>query len=148
MVLTALSLNPRAELKRLLKRAPITEDQRPHREQPRAILPQRRLNPSEIARLIERYQAGASVPVAVAEFGIHRTTVLRILERHGVPRRPETRKLTDEQVIEAADLYASGLSTVKVGAIFGVDAETIRKAFMRIGVQLRSRRGIKDPSDQ
>ena len=81
------------------------------------------------------------MPQIVERFGIHRTTVLAHLERHGVPRRPETRKLSEQQIADAAQLYESGLSTVKVGAIYGVDAETIRKAFIRADVKLRARRG-------
>ncbi len=142
VVLKALSLNPQPEVKALLDRSPSDTGSRQRRKRPRVVVTQRRLTELEILDLVAMYEDGASVPDVVTRFGIHRTTVLRTLERHGVPRRPEIRKLGDDQRAEAAELYASGLSTVKVGAIFSVDAETIRKAFIRAGVQLRPRRGI------
>jgi hypothetical protein len=134
-------LNPQRRLKALLKKEPTTDAPKRKRIKPRVVVAQRRLTAGEVDDLIEVYKAGATVPQVVEQFGIHRTTVLAHLERRDVPRRPETRKLTGEQVADAGKLYASGLSTVKVGAIYGVDAETIRKAFIRSGLKLRPRRG-------
>jgi predicted DNA-binding protein YlxM (UPF0122 family) len=74
-------------------------------------------------------------------YEIHRTTVLDHLKRAGVPTRPNRRKLTDEQVKEAARLYQGGLSLKAVGQRFGVDAQTVRKKLKKAGVTIRPKPG-------
>ena len=108
---------------------------------PVARQPQHRLDPDETNELLTYYRAGASVRETVACFGLHRTTVLALLERHGVPRRPHVRKLTDRQLERGAEMYAAGQSLKTVGMALQVDAETVRKAFIRAGVELRPRPG-------
>jgi DNA-directed RNA polymerase specialized sigma24 family protein len=102
---------------------------------------QRRLDPAEVRALVDAYVAGATVPELVDRFGIHRTTVLDHLKRNDIRRRPQVRKLSDRQVAEAAELYSNGLSTVKVAAMFDVNADTVRKALHRTGVEVRPARG-------
>jgi transposase len=118
----------------------------PTPERPRPVVPrqlqrQLRLEEREILQLISDYVSGASVPELAARYQIHRTTVIEHLQRHAIPRRPQTRKLTDAQVEEAAQRYASGVSTIQLGQHYGVDTETIRKELHRAGVQLRPARG-------
>jgi hypothetical protein len=117
-------------------------------EQPQSLPPtrtvqvQKRLEAQQIALLLARYSDGASVLQLTRDFRIHRTTVLAYLERHGIPRRANTRKLTDAQVAEAGVLYGQGWSLIRLGEHFGVDDETVRRSLRRIGVQLRPRRGV------
>lgn len=59
---------------------------------PRQVL--RRLRPVVIDQLIAAYAKGLSVRRLVELFGVHRTTVLAHLERHGVARRRSVCKLT------------------------------------------------------
>ena len=80
--------------------------------------------------MLDYYRAGNSVRETGNRFGLHRTTVLALLERHGVPRRPNVRKLTDRQLKRGAELYAAGQSLKTVGMAPQVDAETVRKAFI------------------
>jgi hypothetical protein len=49
------------------------------------------------------YEAGASHPVVAKSFGINRTTTLLHLERRGVRRHANERKLSDEDVRVAAE---------------------------------------------
>jgi hypothetical protein len=140
VVLRAQLLNLSPTIERLLKKLPGTHavDTVSRR---RTVKLQRRLVEVQVLELVASYEDGASVPELVENFGIHRTTVMAHLQRRGVPRRPNVRKLSDKHVAQAARLYASGLSTVKIGEQFDVDAETVRKALIREGVRLRPRRG-------
>jgi hypothetical protein len=101
-----------------------------------------RLDAERILELVKAYEGGASVRTLTAQYGIHRTTVMAHLERHGVTRRPNRRKLTDRMVAEATQLYNEGWSTVQLGRRFHVDDETVRRALRRVGVVLRPRRGV------
>jgi hypothetical protein len=104
---------------------------------------QTRLRSAVVDELVRTYQDGSSVRQLAATFSISRTTVLAHLEKRGVPRRVQHRKLTDEDVRAAADLYGHGLSLTAVGQQFRVDAQTVRKEFSRAGVVTRPRRGWK-----
>lgn len=77
--------------------------------------------------MAEEYRAGDTVPMLVERYGVHRTTILGHLERMGVPRRAQKRKLTDAQVKEAKRLYRLGLSYAELGRKFGVSGDTVKK---------------------
>ena len=91
--------------------------------------------------MLADYVAGHSVSRISKTYNLHRTTVLEHLERNGVDRRPLVRKLTDEQVAQATQLYATGISLVDVAAQFDVNAATIRREFTKAGITIRPRRG-------
>jgi AraC-like DNA-binding protein len=74
-------------------------------------------------------------------FGINRETALEHLKRAGISRRPHVRKLTDQLVQRAGQLYATGLSLKNVAAHFNVNETTVRNEFTRAGIQVRPRRG-------
>jgi len=102
---------------------------------------QRRLSPADVDDLIATYRAGATIRHLAAEFGIHRTTVVGHLDRHGVPRHSELAVRESGTLEEAAGLYASGLSLADVADRFGIDAQTVANRFRRAGVAVRPRRG-------
>ena len=106
---------------------------------PRAI--QRRLNTTEIGRLVAGYRAGQSLSDLAKEFCIHHRTVAAHLEQCGVPRRINARKFTNNDVDEAARRYRAGESLATVGNAFNVDAATVRRELQRAGVTIRRRRG-------
>ncbi len=54
-----------------------------------------------------------------------------------VPRHPAKRKLTDAQVQRAATRYSFGLSIAALAEELDVNAETLRKEFIRSGVRRR-----------
>lgn len=103
----------------------------PHRKQ-------RRLTPLQVGQLADGYRAGESVGTLAAAFGVHRTTVLGHLEKHGVAQRPNTRKLTDEAVAVLAESYLAGKSMEGLGERFGVSTETIRKELRGAGIERRA----------
>jgi lambda repressor-like predicted transcriptional regulator len=81
------------------------------------------------------------VPDLVAQFGIHRTTVLAHLQRRGIGRRAQQRKLPDAQVEEASRLDQAGMSLAELGQRFDVNPATVNKELRRAGVPIRPRRG-------
>ncbi len=100
---------------------------------------QRRLGPEEIDELVAAFQAGATLREVAAQFGVHRTTVSKQLERRGVRRRQ--RSLDSSELAEALRLYRTGLSTIAIGQQLGFDGGTIWQALRRAGVQLRDSHG-------
>ena len=91
--------------------------------------------------MLADYVAGHSVEQLTKSYSLHRTTVLEHLEKNGVERRRNIRKLTDQQVAEAAQLYATGISLVHVAEQFDANEGTIRREFANAGVVVRPRRG-------
>lgn len=102
---------------------------------------QHRLETQEILELVQAYVAGSTVKQLTARFRLDRTTVLAHLDRQGITRRPNGRKLSDEEVAEAARLYRDGWSLRRLGQHLGVDDETVRQRLLKAGVQLRAQRG-------
>lgn len=110
---------------------------------PRPRQQQRRLAHDQIADLLVKYTDGTSVLALAEEYGIHRTTVMEILEREGIPRRPCTRRMTDDDVARAAVQYATGQSLAVVGEAFGVSPKTVAREFARAGIATRPQPGAK-----
>jgi len=100
-----------------------------------------RLGRADVEQLIAAYAEGNSVAQLVGRFKVHRTTVFAHLERNGASRRPAGSKLSNEDVIKAADLYRDGLSLDVIGHRFLVAPDMVGKALRRVGVQIRPRRG-------
>lgn len=107
----------------------------------RKLQKQHRMLADEVVGMLADYIAGQSVAQLTKTYRLHRTTVLEQLKRNGVDRRPHVRKLTDEQVKRAGQLYATGISFVHVAEQFGVNAATIRREFAKAGIPIRPRRG-------
>lgn len=105
----------------------------------RRIKRHRRVHPDQIEALVADYQAGPTCLDVARSYQVHRTTVLAVLERAGVPRRYQLRSA--EQAVVAAQLYEAGNSLVVVAAKFQVDASTIWRALRRAGVTLRDQHG-------
>jgi len=61
----------------------------------RNVRRQVRLDEKQVLSLVGEYVAGSSVRELVKQWGVHRTTVISHLERAGVERRPNMRKMTD-----------------------------------------------------
>ena len=109
---------------------------------------QHRLTPEEHADLLLMYTEGASVLALAKRYNVHRTTVMAHLERERIPRRPCTRRLSEEDVQQAARHYAAGESLVTVGRRYGVTARTVATEFRKAGVEIRARRGWTDQPPQ
>jgi hypothetical protein len=97
------------------------------------------LRGEEVDALVAGYQAGLTLDELSSAFSVDPGTAAKHLERRGVTRRG--RKLTDDQVVEAAALYESGWSLSQLGARYGVYAQSIGYRLKRAGVPLRPRPG-------
>lgn len=73
-----------------------------------------RLDAETIAQLVADYEAGASSAQLGRDYGMSKTSVLRLLHEAGATIRRQG--LTPEQIEQAILLYAAGLSLVQVGA--------------------------------
>jgi len=98
---------------------------------------QRRLSAGEASQLIAQYQAGATTLELAKAHGIHRTTVLALLERNQVSRRG--RVWTPDLTERALRLNAQGRSCATIAHQFEVNPETVRQRLLRAGVTLRPR---------
>jgi hypothetical protein len=93
------------------------------------------LNATELAQLVERYEAGVTTYDLAEQFGIGRETVANRLKAEGIKLRRN--KLTEADLARAIDLYGTGLSTIKIGVILGRRHSTVWYALTTAGVQLR-----------
>ena len=102
-----------------------------------AIKENRKLSPTEIDGLVERYEAGATIRSLSQSFGLHEQTARAHLRRRGVKLRSLC-ALTDEQEVEVVRLYVEEVwSLNELGTRFGVDPSSIRRALLRRGVKRR-----------
>ena len=102
---------------------------------------QRRPSETIIDELVRDYVAGSSIDSHAERLPVHRTTIISHLDRRGIKRRRNVRKMTDRSVRQAAKRYASGESLKVVAIRFDVDARTLAREFKRAGIEIRTRRG-------
>lgn len=98
-----------------------------------------RFGPDDLARLVADYQAGVPTTELVTRYGLGKGSVLRLLREQGVTIRYQSP--TTEQVDQAVQLYATGLSLAAVGDHLGFSAHTIRRALLAAGVRTRDSHG-------
>jgi len=134
------------ELMRRYSNPDFTQDLRRLLDSPSARKPRsrrrrknhRRLNSSEVDRLVESYEQGTLLMDLALTFGIHRTTVMAHLRRRGAEARYG---VIERNIEEAKRLYMEGHSLATVGRHFGVDAATVRRALIAAHVAIRPRNG-------
>jgi transposase-like protein len=102
---------------------------------------QRRLSASDINEICASYASGRSIDELARSHGVHRTTIINHLDKHGVPRRRVVRKMTDAQVADAALIYRNGNSLKTAAKEFNVDTRTLGREFRKAGVPITPRRG-------
>ena len=98
-----------------------------------------RLNDTQLARLVERYESGATVYELASEFAIDRRTVSNHLKQQAVVMRLQP--LSVETVHEIVRLYESGLSLVKVGERVDVSADSVLNHLRKCRVATRDPQG-------
>lgn len=111
---------------------------RPQRPQPKRH-PKQHLTSAQVSALVARYNAGTPSTQLVAETGMAKGTILKLLHANGAVIRRQG--LSTDDVAHAAQLYAVGQSLAQIGSRFGVSHTTVRDAFIKEGIQLRPRRG-------
>lgn len=103
--------------------------------QPRVKRGWNRLNADQQASVAARYSNGETSTALAQEYGVAKSTILRILREARVVVRRQP--LTSEQVSEAAQLYEAGLSLSQVAKRLDLNQETMRTAILKAGVVLR-----------
>jgi len=99
----------------------------------------KRLNDAQLARLIERYESGATVYELAKEFGIdHHTVSIRLKQQWIIMR---LQPLSVETVNEIVRLYESGLSMAKVGERVDVSADSVLNYLRKRGVATQDPQG-------
>jgi excisionase family DNA binding protein len=92
--------------------------------------------------VVDWYVGGLTLEQVAAKAGMPRSRVVRVLDRHGIVRRPRGRppliatrgKRAEREVV---DVYLSGVSLVGTGAAFGVGGGTVARVLERHGVRRR-----------
>ncbi|WP_435527177.1 helix-turn-helix domain-containing protein [Microbacterium aurantiacum] len=93
-----------------------------------------RLNAEQQAAAVTRYSNGETSTALAEEYGVAKSTILRILREARVVVRRQP--MTPEQVSEAAQLHEAGLSLSQVAKWLEVNQETMRTV-LKAGVVLR-----------
>lgn len=142
--------NPRKPVRSLIRRV-LKGPRRPASRPPRqpiedvrgpvatkSPVTQTRLSACDRADLLDRYAKGERVKDLAERFGVHRGTVWALAERAGLPSRkgPEHPQHVRD---EAVELYASGLSLLKVGRRLGISDDAVRAAVVAAGGTIRPR---------
>jgi excisionase family DNA binding protein len=92
--------------------------------------------------VIDWYVGGLTLEQVAAKAGMPRSRVVRVMDSHGVVRRPRGRRRliaasgarAEREVIDA---YLRGLSLVETGVAFGVGGGTVARVLERHGVRRR-----------
>lgn len=91
----------------------------------------RRLSPEVIARVVERYRAGATAAELGAEHGVSRKGMLKLLREQGVQIRAKS--LPTAIVTQARCLHERGVSMRQVSKQLGVSRTALRRNFREMG---------------
>jgi uncharacterized protein (DUF433 family) len=97
------------------------------------------LTTEDKAQIIELYQSGLGSDTIAKQFDIHPNSILKVLKREGVDRRPIVRKkiqVTDEAKI--VEMYQQGMSAPEIAEHFGVVHTLILRYLEKNGVDRRS----------
>ena len=97
----------------------------------------RRLGQATIDRLVADYQSGTPTTQLMTTYQLSKTAVLKLLKDAGIVMR--RRPMTEEQVNEAVELYRSGRSLATLSSELELPRESLRRAIIEVGVQMRPR---------
>jgi lambda repressor-like predicted transcriptional regulator len=100
---------------------------------------QRRFTTDEAKFVADQYLAGTNMNQLAAAYEVHRTTVAKCLNKQQVPLRRFG--FPSASIGEAAMLYRSGWSLIRLGEKFACSDSTVRTALIRHGVKTRPRNG-------
>lgn len=124
----------------------VADAPQPHRQARPAGTPrhrvhklEQRLSAEALTDLIAQHRAGESARALAQAYGLSKSGVLHLLDRHGVARR--YRVLNQAQVEEAQRLYEVGQSLARLGAAFGCSPNTVRRALVQAGMHMRDEHG-------
>ncbi|WP_133903149.1 helix-turn-helix domain-containing protein [Actinophytocola oryzae] len=97
----------------------------------------RQLKPAEIDKLVDTYQAGATVFQLAEQFGINRITVGRHLKTRGIDTRLPA--ITEDELEQVISHYRDGRSITTIAKQYGVSNNAVRDRLIAAGVKMRPR---------
>lgn len=97
-----------------------------------------RIGEANIAELIARYEAGATMRELASRFGMARTSVANLLRAEGIRLRPQTKPIPLD---DAASAYVAGDSLAIIATRYSVSASWLQEQLLAAGVAMRPRRG-------
>lgn len=145
--------NPSAPLRSLITRSqrkthsPTARPEQPSRRDQRgpiatqALKSQTRLSYPQRQKLIDAYASGMPVKQIAERFGVHRTTITKIVTSAGVKVR--SKPLASSTRDEARHLYDGGRSLAQVAEQLGVSPSAVRSAVLLTGGSMRPAGGSK-----
>lgn len=104
----------------------------------------RRLGREKIAELVADYRSGQTTIQLMETYQLSKPSVLKLLNANGVEMRRQP--ATSKQVERIVALYSSGKSLAAIERETNIPRETIRRALIDAGVQLRQRGGSRPKS--
>ena len=91
----------------------------------------------QILEIIELYKLRESPTIIGAKYNITNRHVLKILRKNDIPRN-QLRRLDQEEIEFIIKEYISGLSTIKIAKILGLNDCSVARALKRNGIIIRS----------
>jgi hypothetical protein len=104
-------------------------------DRPRRHKLDQRLDASVPAQVVADYEAGMPTTQLTGKYGLSKASVLRLLHEAGAEMRRQP--FSEQEVSEAAQLYASGLSIAAVGLRLEAHPSKVWRALRAQGVALR-----------
>jgi transposase len=95
------------------------------------------LTKEQQAQIIEQYQAGNGSDTIAKQFDIHSNSVLKVLKRNNIDRRPFKRKIAIIEFPTIIELYNGGLSAPKIAEKYDVSHSVILKILEKQGCDRR-----------
>ena len=98
---------------------------------------QKRLSDDEVRQIADRYSAGASTYELADEFGVHRSTISRVLKKCGIK---VTHKFADRDILakKILELYADFMKPEDISKVVDLHKSTVLKILHENGVRIRS----------
>ena len=85
-----------------------------------------------------RFKETGSVKDVAVEFGISRQTAAKHIKQGGLLT---VNRMTEQQILEAAERYLDGASAKTIGLTLGFDTQTVLRGLRSVGVPVRPRSG-------
>ncbi len=105
-----------------------------HLKEPR---PSSSLTSLPISYILESYDKGSSAAMIGRELQVAPSTIIHVLQRHGVPLRNSMKRI-DLPIDDICQLYTQHkLSTIHIGKLYDVKASTIASRLREQGIVLR-----------
>lgn len=103
----------------------------------------KRISEEDERRIIERYLIGINCPQIARETGYNHRTIINVLERNNIPRRPKG-KILDAVEDEVVKLYSEGNACHTIAELLGLNVTTVFNVLKRNNVVLRTKGGIEE----